>query len=247
MTYRDFQIPKKNGFRLISAPDTELLSFQKSILPELNEALEVIANEHNVNNLIHGFRYNHNCITAAQQHIGYQVTLLMDISNFFNSVTREHFNYTHLYLPNEVFHADGYTAQGFATSPILCNIAIIPALAEIKEYLENLGIENTVTIYADDLQISTNIPDVEFQIFSLSKAVTDILNKYNLKINPSKTHIAYAKYGYRRILGVNVGNTEIKPTRKLKRRIRAARYQQNSSSLGGLVTWSRNLLPRALR
>lgn len=247
MTYRDFQIPKKNGFRLISAPDPQLLAFQQAILPELNEALDLLSTEYGLSDVIHGFRYNHNCVTAARLHIGYEATLSMDISAFFNSVTREHFTGTGMNLPDQLFHAEGYTAQGFATSPILANIAILPALKEIQEYLNTLNIDHVLTIYADDIQISTNIPDVEFQIFFIAKVITDILATHNFKINPHKTHIAYAKYGYRRILGINVGQNEIRMTRKIKRKIRAARHQSNGPSLGGLTTWSLNLLPKTLR
>ena len=252
MTYRNFEIPKKNGTRKISAPSEELLRYQRGKLHELNGALDYLTYLHNVTDVIHGFRNNHNCITAARQHIGYEVTLSMDISNFFFFFTREHFEYTDLNLPAQLFHAEGYTAQGFATSPILSNIAIIPALKEIQNYLTALGVKYSLTIYADDIQISTNLPDVEFQIFSLVAVVTAILKKYKFTVNSGKTRLAYAKYGYRKILGVNVGRESLEMTRKLKRKIRAARHQAShnptaASSLGGLVTWSRMLLPKALR
>jgi len=70
MTYKDFQIPKKNGFRLISAPDPQLLAEQQSKLPELNEILKVLALQYDVDDVIHGFRYKRNCVTAARLHIG---------------------------------------------------------------------------------------------------------------------------------------------------------------------------------
>lgn len=244
MTYRDFEIPKKNGFRKISAPSPALLRAQRDLMPDLNMALNVISTQYNVSEIIHGFRYNHNCITAAQKHIGYETTLMMDISNFFNSINRKHFMYYDITIPNICFHKQGYTAQGFATSPILANIAIIPALREIKDMISQYTDDFAFTIYADDIQISTNMPDVEFQIKVLSIQVTEILKKYGLEINNHKTRIAYAKYGYRRILGVNVGKTEVTATRKIRRRIRAARHQQNGPSLGGLITWSQCRLPR---
>jgi len=245
MTYRDFQIPKKNGFRKISAPSPALLRAQHSLLSELNLVLDAISKTENLDNIIHGFRNNHNAVTAAILHIGYSTTLMMDISNFFNSVTKEHFSHLNINLPEYVFHQEGYTAQGFATSPILANIAIIPALKEINSYLLSLNITYSFTIYADDIQISTDINDVEFQIFVLAKKVKEILHRHRFSLNTNKTRIAYAHYGFRRILGISVGEFAIQPTRKIKRKIRAARHCKNIPSLGGLTNWANLRLPKA--
>ena len=73
------------------------------------------------------------------------------------------------------------------------------------------------------------------------------MKTYNLTINPKKTRIHHAKHGNRRILGIQVGEHAIYPNRKLKKKIRAARHQNNGPSLGGLVTASRLLLPKSLR
>ena len=70
--------------------------------------------------------------------------------------------------------------------------------------------------------------------------------KHQLTINPKKTRIRHAKFGNRRILGIMVDDS-LKPSRKLKKKIRAARFQRNGPSLGGLVTASRCLRPRNLR
>lgn len=242
MTYRDFEIKKKNGSRKISAPSPKLLRAQRALATPLNHALQAIAHIHDVDEVIHGFRYNHNCVTAAHHHKGFKTTLSMDISNFFNSVTRTHFDYSDLTLPDYVFHREGYTAQGFATSPILANIAIIPALVEIKNLLTQLRVPFAFTIYADDIQISTNFEDINIIISHIAKHVEKILIKYGFTANLNKTRVHYAKYGARRILGMNVTD-EVTMTRKIRRKIRAARHQNNGPSLGGLTTWSQCRLP----
>jgi hypothetical protein len=245
MTYRDFEIPKKNGFRKISAPSKKLLRFQQSLLPKLNKYVGMYAVKYGVDDVIHGFRYNHNCASAAHKHKGFNTTLMMDISNFFNSITREHFKpFKFAKIPDECFHAEGYTAQGFATSPVLANLAIIPALAEIKLHLSETFDSFSFTIYADDFQISTNETNSVFLLETIADKIEEILRNYNLEINRNKTRIAFAKYGYRRILGINVGSDHIRSTRKIKRKIRAAKHANNGQSLGGLRNWAANRLPR---
>jgi hypothetical protein len=100
-----------------------------------------------------------------------------------------------------------------------------------------MNVEFAMTIYADDIQISTNIENIDFQINYIALKVTDILRNNGFTINPHKTRVHYSKYGKRRILGVNVDNY-ITPTRKLKRKIRAARHQKNINSLNGLNEWA---------
>ena len=79
------------------------------------------------------------------------------------------------------------------------------------------------------------------------KLATLTFAQHKLTINPAKTRIHHAKFGNRRILGIQVGETSLHPNRRLRKKIRAARHQRNGPSLGGLVTASRMLLPKALR
>ena len=74
------------------------------------------------------------------------------------------------------------------------------------------------------------------------KKITQYFQSF--KIHSNKTRIRYAKYGYRKILGINVGDNDIKTTRKIMRKIRAANHQENGPSLGGLITWSKLYEPK---
>ena len=253
MTYREFYITKKNGSkRRICAPDKELLAEQRRLLPGLEENFRNRSLNHlNTEAIFHGFLKNRNCVTAANKHIGYAHTISLDISNCFDSI---HLNQiydstTRMYeiLKDYCAHKDGTLAQGFATSPILANIYLIEPIAKIKRFLESMFQQNfALTVYADDIQISVN--QTSYQTLNLITAyVTSIMKTYNLTINPKKTRIHHAKHGNRRILGIQVGEHAIYPNRKLKKKIRAARHQNNGPSLGGLVTASRLLLPKSLR
>ena len=247
--YRDFLIPKKNGKpRRISAPSKELLKYQHDLMPRLYAYHIKQEREFNCENIQHGFIPNRNCVTAATQHIGYKYTIIMDLENFFDSCNTNHFHkgitrFTHL------FHAEGHCAQGFATSPILANIASLPMVKQIKDSLiyihqalinslersEPWMLDYAFTIYADDIQISVNHGKVIQPIIDM---ITNTAEKYNFKINRNKTRIRTAISGYRRILGINVGDDHIRATRKIMRKIRAADHQGNFHSKGGLTTWS---------
>ena len=253
MTYREFYITKKNGSkRRICAPDKELLAAQRDALPSLenifrNKSIVYLSNIH----IFHGFLKNHNCVTAASKHIGFAHTISLDISNCFDSIHLDKITNSQgniIAISQGLFcHSDGTLAQGFATSPILANIYLIDPVAKIKRFLESMFQQNfALTVYADDIQISVN--QTSYQTLNLITAyVASIMKTYNLTINPKKTRIHHAKHGNRRILGIQVGDHTIYPNRKLRKKIRAARHQNNGPSLGGLVTASRLLLPKSLR
>ena len=253
-SYREYQIPKKaGGFRKITAPSPELLKYQRSKLKSLEEYFYSQVKRTPLANVVHGFLSKRNCVTGASLHVGYKATIMMDISNFFDTV---HYTMlpTELYDPS-LFHLKGYAAQGFATSPILCNIALLPALDQIHELLDDLFTDFALSVYADDVQISVN--DDEHDILNeVIDNVYAILEYNGFSANTKKTRIKYAKHGYRRILGISVGDDHIRATRKVIRRIRAAKHNAQNQSLdsderrsagnsaGGLVTWSRCLYPK---
>ena len=257
MTYRKFEIKKRNGStRAIYAPDSELLAYQQERLPELTTIFHKVARRANVDDLFHGFVPARNVVTAAEMHIGFNVTLSMDIVSCFDSVTPSHVPFL---INTDYLFADGKAAQGFATSPMIANIALIHPLKLIKEELDNIikpG-EYAITIYADDITVSLNYEKVE-AVMAIAHRIEHILNKFKFQINPNKTHIRWAKYGFRRVLGVNVGDNEVRATRKIMRRIRSAKHlarhakdpdvkQHAIFSSGGLTTWSRCLRPKAAR
>lgn len=243
MKYSEFTIKKKNGSeRKICAPDKPLYKFQKFKLKGLYKLLDKELNKYNLQNVFHGFIKGKNSVSAATEHIGYEYTVMMDIKDFFDSVNKSMLEklYTNYKFDDSLFHKDGRTAQGFVTSPCLANLAIIPCIRNILHKIHDCKL----TIYADDIQISTN--DKSY-IKDIIKIVTNELTASGFKVNKNKTRIKSLQQGYKRILGVNVGKDHIRATRKTMRKIRAARHQSNKYSLGGLVNWSKCNLPNSYK
>ena len=244
--YRQFFIKKKNGrHRRICAPSPELLAFQRS---ELHSLAQLFSNRSTLifgphdRDIFHGFLKDRNIVTCAEKHIGFDHTICLDISNCFDSITDTMLN---MDLDPRLLHQDGSLAQGFSTSPILANIYLTAPVSKLLPKIRQVAPEAVVTVYADDLHISLNNASYQKLNLIIKLAIIEFA-KHHLTINPRKTRIRHAKFGNRRILGIMVDDT-LKPSRKLKKKIRAARFQRNGPSLGGLTTASRCLKPRALR
>lgn len=253
LSYREFYLKKKNGKkRRICAPSKDLLAAQRKLLPTLVSFFDLYEYRIFKRKIFHGFVPNRNCVTAAMQHLGYAHTITLDISNCFDSIHVDNYPtraYCERILQENkaiISHKDGSLAQGFATSPILANIYLVAPVKELYDVLDQLYPDFALTVYADDIQIS--IPPSNYTAMnSLIDLATLLFDDFGLTINKTKTRIHHAKYGNRRILGIQVGETTIHPNRRLKKKIRAARHQKNGPSLGGLTTASRLLLPKALR
>lgn len=252
MYYTNVLIPKRGkGHRKISIPDAELLKVQRKSLKEISKNIRKCIEDASLEDNIHGFIPYKNACTAAKQHIGFDCTIIMDIENFFDNCTKDAVTTSapwlakHRYF-NHMFHDDGYLAQGFATSPILSTVVIAPIIYKLKQDLSPLLIKFAITVYADDIQISFNKDNDEgyHKENSVIQLVKSVTKEAGLSINDSKTRIRYKKYGYRRILGVNVGETCLVASRKTNKKIRAAIHQKNHSSLGGLKTWAACLEPK---
>jgi len=254
--YKEYYIPKKNGTaRRVFAPSAELLRIQRQAIPTLEAILRNAEVIYDIPNVLQGFVKDRNPVTAATEHIGYQHTIMMDITNFFDSVRKTHFPlryWSQLPSKTRLLHiskdnSPTFPPQGFATSPLLANIAITTIVSEIRKYLVQRFDRFAFTVYADDIQISINSEDFIKDTSRIIDIVTFLFGQAGFQMNPHKTRIRHAKFGYRRILGVNVGDTDIRATRKTMRKLRAAKHQKNGPSAGGLTTWSRCLLPKSRR
>lgn len=251
--YTELEIKKKNGkIRKIVNPSRSLKTWQRRRIGTLYDLFRKEAKKKRVEDVFHGFILKRNSITAATKHIPYKVTMMFDISNFFDNVLKDTVctvvkikdlkHYQHF------FHKAGYAAQGFPTSPMLGNIALIPVMVHMRNYLlEVTNGDFALTCYADDIQISVNENVVPLK--EVEQTLHNYLALEGLELNRNKTRVKYEKYGARRILGVNVTNDGILPTRKTNRKVRAVRHQVNKgepkgSVLGGLTTWQQCNLPK---
>ena len=99
------------------------------------------------------------------------------------------------------------------------------------------------TIYADDIQISYNDKSLKKEIIQI---IGDSFMRGGFQINRRKTRTRSATCGFRKILGINVGESEIRGTRRTMRKIRAANHQGNFHSKGGLIAYSNCNKPKKL-
>jgi hypothetical protein len=244
--YKEYKIPKKKGFRKIVAPSKELLKYQRRYLKSLEKDFNKYTKEQGINHHFQGFLRGKSPVTAAKMHVGQTRFIQMDIKDFFDSVTKKHIeslsifnciNTTEITGDSNLWHEDGYAAQGFATSPMLANLALIPFVLDLKRYFSSLAnVTVQFHIYADDITISLSKTDYELERNIIAK-VTELLKSYKFEVKPSKTRVRSTEHGYVRILGVNVGKTDMRIPRNVRRKLRAAKHAGNKHSQGGLTAW----------
>ncbi len=228
-----FYISKKNGkFRRIFS----LYKEQKSQLRALIPQLESILLKNDLHKVSYAFIRNKNCVENAMQHIGYKYTVSMDLENFFESISRGHVT---KYLNEDIMDQcfiSGAPQQGLPTSPLIANLAFLECDNAILLSLKKFNISSVYTRYADDLIVSLNNKQSIGKVIFL---ISNIVKNSGFKINKRKTKIQSAESGRRIITGIAIDEKETHPTRKTLKKIRAARHQNNNSSLLGLLEWSK--------
>lgn len=204
----------------------------------------------------HGFVPKKSCITQAKQHIGFKYTISLDIKDFFDSIKPD---LVQGIIPEELIpylFVNGSARQGLSSSPILSNIAFHQIDVAINEFLSSYfrfggdsqrdGIDDflsgtwptaapfSYTRYADDISVSLNNDEL---IDTIINNICMIIERHGLRINVKKTKIQSYLTGRRIICGIGVDKTDIHPTRKTMKKLRAATHQKNFASLIGLYTW----------
>jgi hypothetical protein len=142
----------------------------------------------------------------------------MDLQSFFDHVRIEHLvgKIPEKYMRHVLI--DGAARQGLPTSPAAANVAATDLDADIVAELDGNG---RYTRYADDLTISS---DSSLVIDMLRHRIPGLARRYGWTIHPDKTHVQHAAAGRRIITGIAV-DSAIRPTRRTRRRLRAARHQ----------------------
>lgn len=234
------KIPKKNGkFRTIYVPSKEEKRELRKLLRSINKKqIKYLDKE-----VVHGFFPKRNPVTNAKRHIGYEYTLCFDLHDFFDSVTLDKVGFRLTDKQREKCFVDGAARQGLPTSPALANLAAWPMDKGILYYMkmkDMRGKDIVYTRYADDLSFSFNDPSL---IKKLRKDIPDIVKKHGFEINHSKTRCQAAVAGRRIICGVAVDKDSIYPTRKSRRKLRAALHQNHMRSAQGLKEWTKLKVP----
>jgi retron-type reverse transcriptase len=156
--YYTFYIKKKYGTkkRRIDSPNNELKAVQRLIY-------EHILQKAPLPDCIHGFRKNHNIRSNAVTHCGKKYIYVLDIKDFFPSITSGQIRdmFTGLGIPGN--HAEVLSRlctyeevlpQGAVTSPAISNIVFSPIDIDLLKLCS--GKEVHYSRYADDLSFSGN-------------------------------------------------------------------------------------------
>lgn len=229
--YREIIISKRNGnFRKILIPNESLshnLEKKRSFLQECLDNLPC-------KSIDHAFNKNKNCATNAYQHLSSRFVLNIDITDFFQNITYDHLKKYFSKNDINICLVENHLPQGFSTSPILSNFAMLTIDDSIITLLKNLDPSIIYSRYADDLTFSFNTESLKTPVLQV---VSSILFKNNLKINAKKTTFQDKNNGRAIITGIGVSFFDIHPTRKSLKKYRAAKHQGNINSMIGLKEW----------
>ena len=239
-SYRVARIPKSSGkYRKIYIPDDATKQFLRSHIPTLEAKLSTLDNS-KVN---YAFVRGKNPVLNALQHIGYNYTLSLDLVDFFDSVRAEHIEGV---LDDKIIRdcfIEDAPRQGLPTSPLIASLAFIRVDDQIIAALQKLGIEFTYTRYADDLTFSF---DKRRDAGKIKFVAQQTIEANGFELNHKKTRLQSVDNGRVIITGVAVDREGLYPTRKTKKKLRAAMHQGNLAAARGLGEWAKCKLPKEL-
>ncbi|MDW9912165.1 RNA-directed DNA polymerase [Sinorhizobium meliloti] len=224
--YRTFEIPKRTGGRReISVPRPILMKLQRWILANIVELVDV-------HDAAHGFQKNRSIVTNAQQHLGCNELLKIDILSFFPSVSSG--------KVRSLFAGLGYSSpvasaltrictkndglpQGAPTSPAISNLAAKAFDIRIADLCSEEGL--TYTRYADDIAISGKriAPHVRGRIIQ-------ILADAELKIHPAKSRL-FGPKDRKIIAGISISAGKLMPPKDFVRSVRKDVYHVTTKGL----------------
>lgn len=231
------KISKGKSFRTLYIPDTGYKKYLKNKLPQLLESYYSLEGD---NRYCHSFLPGRNCVSNALYHVGFSYNISLDIKDFFDAITPEHVASKLSRDLIEDCFIEGAPRQGLPTSPIIANIAMIDIDNEIAASISKLTSEFVYTRYADDICVSFNQKQYLHQAKYL---IINLLNRHGFRVNNKKTTFQSLKNGKLVITGVAVDKTGVHPTRKTRRKMRAAKHQGNDLSYRGLHEWAECKLP----
>lgn len=193
----------------------------------------------------YGFIPNRDCIKSATKHADASTVFLIDIENAFDQVTE-----SEVYdILNKVFMVnskmahwiasischEGHLYQGNPLAPAIFNVRALWMTEWLHRLCKARGA--TLTVYADDITISTELWDYFSSGFQ--KTVYRIIRECGLKVNPTKSKVRRVspnRIGHYDITGLTIDFDEVgRPyVRPLKRRRtqRKAAYFAHLQAIG---------------
>jgi RNA-directed DNA polymerase len=133
----------------------------------------------------------------ASHHINKRLVISLDIKDFFHSIKQNKLNDTFLALGigalpartlSELCTYKAFVPQGALTSPKVSNlITAVTFGPEVKAYCDQNDI--TISIYADDLTMSTNAEVINTQ--QIISDITQMVERFGFRINRQKTKVMW--------------------------------------------------------
>ena len=217
--YRVYSVPKKSGGeRQIESLRIVLKVVQRWIYYNILVKVKLSEN-------VYGFIPGKNIFTNAHKHINSKNLLVVDINNFFPSISKckvfdifrnAGFTVRVSYVLSGLCTFEGRLPQGAPTSPMLANIAFASSDTILSDLSERWGC--IYTRYADDLAFSGdrhfNKDDIQI--------ISEILNGNGFQINNNKSRILGK--GSRQVIAGLVINKYGLPPREKRRKWRALFY-----------------------
>lgn len=260
---RTIVIQKGSGrFRTLYLPDKKEKLVYRRIHSRLAKFERKAAKAMGTENVAHGFVKGRCPITCAIAHIGYAVTISADLESWFDNITEEQIkgglelaHATSAWALAKKACLEGAPRQGLPSSPAAANLAAIRFDRMILDGLKLLSPETVYTRYADDLTVSLsneNPVSIELVLELLDKTAQNM----GWSLSHRKTKVQYARGGMRVVVGIAVGETNIRATRKARRKLRAATHQidkagrpsnKQRNEKMGLEQWVGLTLPKHLR
>ena len=174
---------------------------------------------------VYAFEKNRNIPSMAALHVGKYCIISVDIKDFFHSIKQ-----ATLYnimcrlglgdMPartiSELCTYKAFVPQGALTSPKISNlITSVTFGPEIKNYCTTNNL--TLTIYADDVTVSTNNRDINPR--EVIQEITRIIQSHGFRINRKKTKIMF--HGSRQYVCGAVVNSKVNLIVKERKKLRA--------------------------
>jgi len=185
--YRVYKLPKRNGgYREIAQPSKELKALQAWINRNILDRLEVSP-------ACKGFERDTSILDNATPHVGSNAVLILDIEDFFPSITANKVCslFKRIGYPSQAAAIlaklctfKGRLPQGSPASPKIANLVCLRLDLRILGYVGKRGI--VYTRYADDLTFSG--PSTS-SLLKLLYVVKTIINDEGFEINNYKTRI----------------------------------------------------------
>ena len=264
---RCFRIQKGNGrYRYIhacsDARERRMYRILHNMLSRIERAAALAAG---VPHTAHAFIRERSVVTALQPHIGAFCTMSVDLADWYDSVRIHQVEWRmhqqqidpkairwmlrHAFIPS--LHPEAPNPeipaprQGLPSSPAAANLAAVGLDVSVTRWLSRLDTKTAYTRYADDLMVSFFEPVNAGYVKERITDLAELVAAYGWRIAERKTEIKWARAGRRVLLGLSVGDSDIRGTRRMRRRARAARHQQNWPEAFGLEAWCAARPPRS--